>query len=135
MLMILMITQVINPLYAYQHETDTIHIKSESNCIKTSVAQALERKGLESSVAFRIASNIFTGTNVDTKLAYLQRDSALCLDSESIVESLAKRALHGRTINMDDAHSLVGLVQDIKRNSPSTEELVAIRLIAKTHVA
>lgn len=129
-LIIFLITGFSNPIYAIQFTPETFHIKPENLFIKGAVVENLEDRGLERSAAQQKASDLFNGSLIDVKLGKLQTHPSLMIGIEPLITSLAKRALFDRKVNMNDYHSLLGLVQDINGKYLNKDELEAVKNIA-----
>lgn len=129
-LIIFLITGFANPIYAIQFTPETFQTKAENLSIKDTVAQNLEDRGLERSIAQQKTADLFNGSSIDTKLTQLQMHPSLMIGTEPLITSLAKRALFDRKVNMNDYYSLLGLVQDINGKCLNKDELEAVKDIA-----
>jgi|APIni6443716594_1056825.scaffolds.fasta_scaffold759912_1 hypothetical protein len=129
-LIIFLITGFSNPIYAIQFIPETFHTKAESPSIKDAVVQNLADRGLERSTAQQKTADLFNGSLIDTKLTQLQMHPSLMIGTEPLIASVAKRALFDRKVNMNDYHSLLGLVQDINGKCLNKDELEAVKNIA-----
>ncbi|QFR50074.1 hypothetical protein FJR48_10195 [Sulfurimonas lithotrophica] len=130
---ILLATNVVEPLLAVENIPEITQNKVKKSSVIYAVSQKLENKGLNPDVALERASAIFA-ENIDTtiiKLHHLQTHPKLALNTDEMIEALAKRALFEKPVNLESYDSVTGFVQDIKGHNLTSKERDAIKEIVK----
>lgn len=96
------------------------------------ISTLLRARGLDEEIAKQKAIRLFINaeSTIDTKLRHLQAHPALAIKSDAIDDALTKRALFGRSLDLDSYDALVRFVQEVKRRPLDDEALTAIRQIA-----
>jgi hypothetical protein len=128
---VLLATNAANPLYAFQFTAALSHSTADHSSIQHAVIQNLESRGLDTQAAVDKTSTLFADSaeTAAIKLRHLQAHSALALSTESVIETVASRALFGKPLNLDSYASVTGFVQEIKGHALSASERDAIEAV------
>lgn len=131
-IIVLLASNIAAPSYAIPVQTDLLQRRGEARSIHWLLVRDLKNKGLDTDVAERKVSHLFSKNpdGIEYKLTRLESHPDLRLQSSDIMNALTKRALVDRKIDMNNYHSLTALVHDVKGHALSDAERKAILEIA-----
>lgn len=132
-LLALLVTNVIQPLHAVRETKTSVTQNRKANTPLTgSVIRKLENDGLDHQAAVEKAAEMLRGDPqfAAMKLDLLLSHGRLGLSDEAVVEAMARRALFGKSLDLDSYDSLTGFIQDIKGRPLNELERGVVREIA-----
>lgn len=115
-LIVILAVNIFVPALNAENRQSSIERKTESSRTYDQVFNVLADNGLEKDIAEEKLQVLFgvERANVDVQIQNLLGHPVLEIQHEALIKTLAKRALYGRNINLQDYHSLTGLVHDLK---------------------
>lgn len=124
-----LITHSVNPLLANSEDFKRISSSKQEVLNKyKELASILVSNGLEEKAAIKKVERLFgENENLSIQLSELSTNTLLSISKEEINEALAKYALFEKSCDLNSYSSLIGLVQSIKKEQLSSEQLDVLK--------